>query len=155
MKNIVIISYWAGRTIKPLLCLLRQIDEIKAGYDFDLAVVCNADNALNTNFCLNLSDKEIKCFIRENIAYNIGAWDYGWRNLSDYDNYLFLQDDCFIVRENWLKAFVDKFYASQNLGLLGESINWKTTWEEVINNKFNVVRNDHSFNSNPMPRVDF
>ncbi len=36
--------------------------------------------------------------MRENTGFNIGAWDYGWRHLPPYDYYLFLQDDCFIVR---------------------------------------------------------
>jgi hypothetical protein len=42
--------------------------------------------------------------MRENTGFNIGAWDYGWRHLPPYDYYLFLQDDCFIVRPLWLKA---------------------------------------------------
>ncbi len=37
--------------------------------------------------------------MRENTGFNIGAWDYGWRHLPPYDYYLFLQDDCFIVRK--------------------------------------------------------
>ncbi len=131
MKNLVIISLWTEGSIQPLLNLLKQITIIEAGVDFELAIVCNTNNSNQEKFLLNLESKKIKILIRENTGFNIGAWDYGWRNLPPSDNYLFLQDDCYILRRGWLKAFVDKFEQDSNMGLLGESLNWNFLWEKA------------------------
>lgn len=155
MSNLVIISFYSERSVKPLLNLIKQIDEIKAGLPFDVAIVCNTEQLKPVNLSLKLDSKQIKFLVRENTGFNLGAWDYGWRKLPDYDYYLFLQDDCFIVRENWLKVFVDRFSQTTNLGLLGESINWECAWEELVQSNYNGLHRDHIFNGEPIKRVNY
>jgi hypothetical protein len=45
---------------------------------------------------------------RENVGLNIGAWEYGWRQSPAYDAYVFLQEECLILRKNWLRAYLKK-----------------------------------------------
>ncbi|BCU14388.1 hypothetical protein [Microcystis aeruginosa] len=47
----------------------------------------------------------------------------------------------FIVRPLWLKAFVDRFCQSPQIGLLGESLNWECTWEELVRSSYIVISN--------------
>jgi hypothetical protein len=155
MKNLVIISFWCERSIKPLLHLLKQLQRIESGCLFDIVVVCNANSLGNIPDLPQLDSQKVKYLIRENTGFNIGAWDYGWRHLPPYDYYLFLQDDCFIVRPLWLKAFVDRFCQSPQIGFLGESLNWECTWEELVRSSYNQINRDHLLNGEPVKRVDF
>lgn len=155
MTNLIIISLWIERSIKPLINLLKQIDEIEAGVPFEVAIVCNTDDLNYRSFSVNLNSKSVKILPRENKGFNIGAWDYGWRNLPPYDHYLFLQDDCFIIRKQWLKAFVTKFYEDSNIGLLGESLNWQFTWDELQQSSYNNFHRQHNLNGKRVKRVDF
>ncbi|NET03019.1 MAG: hypothetical protein F6K61_21225 [Sphaerospermopsis sp. SIO1G1] len=155
MNNLIIISFWYERSISPLFNLLSQIRVIKSGDVFDVLIVCNADSNLDNFATLSeLENLNVKYLIRENTGFNIGAWDYGWRNFPNYDYYLFLQDDCFIVRPLWLKAFVDKFYQSPQIGLLGESLNWKCSWEELAQSSYNQIHRDHMLGGKPIKRID-
>ncbi|BCU14391.1 hypothetical protein MAN88_49550 [Microcystis aeruginosa] len=114
MKNLVIISFWCERSIKPLLHLLKQLQRIESGCLFDIVVVCNANSLGNIPDLPQLDSQKVKYLIRENTGFNIGAWDDGWRHLPPYDYYLFLQDDCFIG-EHLTYAMSINTYSSQKL----------------------------------------
>ena len=155
VENLVVISYWSQRSIKPLQKLIDQIYKINSGAIFDTLIVCNGDKNKVTNFLSqsNLSNK-IKVIERENYGFNIGAWDAGWRYLPDYQNFLFLQDDCFICRENWLQAFINKFQNNPQLGLLGESLKWKMSWNGLVNSHYNNYHRSHTLNGKKMRKID-
>ncbi|CCI26470.1 hypothetical protein MICAH_3980003 [Microcystis aeruginosa PCC 9809] len=40
-------------------------------------------------------------------------------------------------------AFVDRFCQSPQIGLLGESLNWECTWEELVRSSYNQIHRDH------------
>jgi len=115
---LVTISYYNAWPIDDLLRLLDEVHNIPSGHDFDVLVVVNRGKEEP----IDLPDKyrELNVIYRENSGYNIGAWDHGWRSYPDYDYYLFLQDECHIVKQDWLKAFIDK--AGGQDGLFGESM---------------------------------
>ncbi len=155
MKALVTISFYCQRSINPLLHLLRQIATIEAGFPFDLVVVCNAVRLDEITNLPQLDAQKIQYFIRENKGFNIGAWDYAWRRFPSYDYYLFLQDDCFIIRPQWLKVFIDKLSQFPTIGLLGESLNWECSWEELAQSNYNQIHREHFLNGQPVKRVDF
>ncbi len=153
--NLVVISYWSGRSIRPLKKLIYQINVIDSGAIFDSLIVCNGSSEQVENFInkSNLSHK-FQVVKRPNFGFNIGAWDYGWKYLSNYRNFLFIQDDCIIIRENWLKAFVDKFNHDHQIGLLGERINWRNSWDDLAQSNSNSYHKKHTLNGQKMPRID-
>lgn len=59
---------------------------------------------------------------RPNSGINIGACDHGWRHNPGYCDYLFLQDECYMVAPCWLEAFRTRSKAVGG-GLIGESMN--------------------------------
>lgn len=153
LNTLVIISFYTERDIKPLLNLIKQIDEIQAGVPFDVAIVCNSQQDSSANLSLKLNNKSVKVIVQENKGFNIGAWDFGWRQFPTYDYYLFLQDDCFITRQNWLKVFVERFSSNSKLGLLGESMNWELSWEELAQSKYNGFHREHILDGEPVKRI--
>ncbi len=154
MKNAVIISYWSGRESGSLLKLLGQIRSIEAGAPFEATIVCNGDSANLKADLLTADLAAVPVLERLNIGFNPGAWEYGWRNFPQYDNFLFLQDDCWILRKGWLSSFIKKFYSDSQIGLLGESINWQTTWKELEKSDYNNFHRDHTLDGVEMRRVD-
>ena len=102
VDNLVIISYWSERDIETIKKLTLQINNINSGTYFDALIVCNGQSD-RVNYLLNQLNlsRKFKVVDRENSGFNIGAWDYGWRHLSNYRNFLFLQDDCIIFRKHW------------------------------------------------------
>lgn len=130
----VIISYWSGRSTRSLYKLLNQIYRYDARAPFSVTVVCNGGDKSPLSLPKKYVDRGVKVLNRINSGYNIGAWEYGWRNDQGSEYFLFLQDECRILKAGWLKAFVEKMQASPEIGLLGESINWKRSWDEQRNN---------------------
>jgi hypothetical protein len=126
---IVIISHYNAWSPKQLISLLDQIHDIPAGYPFSVRIVVNqAEDRL-----IELPEKyaNVNIYYRKNSGYNIGAWDYGWRQSPQADYYLFLQDECVILKTGWLKAFI-KSISHPKVGLVGESlILWNSTWSQV------------------------
>lgn len=107
MKNtdrfLVVVSFFEPRPQPPLCALLTALRKIPAGAAFDIALVVNRtgsdelalpDWARQADFILS----------RSNEGIHIGAWDFAWQMLPDYDAYLFLQDDCVLKAPNWLGA---------------------------------------------------
>jgi hypothetical protein len=92
---------------------------------------------------------------RENTGMNIGAWDHGWRAESGYEHYLFLQDDCQIVRAGWLAAYLERAAAEPSSGLLGESLNpaWNKSWDQLAKSRAGEVMPGHVLNGAPAERV--
>ncbi|MBR8830304.1 MAG: hypothetical protein N5P05_003399 [Chroococcopsis gigantea SAG 12.99] len=154
MKNAIVISYWSSSPPSNLINLLGQIRSIKAGAAFDILLVCNGDSSNIKSVLIQEGFSSTPLLERPNTGYNIGAWDAGWRELTDHDNFLFLQDDCLILRKNWLKGYLDKFCSNSSIGLLGESLNWSVTWESLEKSNYNNFHRDHTLDGVKMRRID-
>lgn len=132
--NRVVISYWTGRSTRNLFRLLRQIHSYDAGAPFEVVVVCNGGDKLPLRLPLRFRKYKISVLDRVNSGFNIGAWDHGWRHAARCDHFLFLQDECYIKRPGWLRAFVARMEGSSGIGLVGESMNWNVSWDQQRDN---------------------
>lgn len=129
-RRLVVVSYYDRRDPAPLRELLESMERFDAGLPYAVCVVVNRD----TGGRLKLPAGGLVHSVveRENKGMNIGAWDHGWRLFPNYDEYLFLQDECYVVRHGWLSGYSSK--ANQNgVGLVGESFNkrWLRPWDEL------------------------
>ncbi len=126
--------------------------EHEGGRPFDLAVVVNRESGFDRPG-LTL-ESSIRVLERPNTGMNIGAWDHGWRSLSGYAHYLFLQDDCLVVREGWLAGYLTRA-ADPEIGLLGESLNkaWDKPWAKLAEERKGEVLPDHIIDGQPAERV--
>ena len=127
----VVVSTWSGSPPDNLVSLCRSMDRHAAGLPYDLILTANGpDYALSPR----LADRFQAVFVRENVGYNLGAWDHAWRRLLGYDRFLFLQDDCVVTRRKWLTRFNQCFEDTPLCGLVGEYIpsKYAKAWSELI-----------------------
>jgi hypothetical protein len=137
-----------------LSALLTALRGVPAGALFDVALVVNRSGSHD----LPLPDWTQQAdFIltRPNEGMNIGAWDFAWRTLPDYDAYLFLQDDCVLKTVNWLGAFVQRT-TDTSVGLVGESWNsgWDRPWAAMRKSVSRHSLREHAIDGKPVNRVD-
>jgi len=130
MKSVlVVVSHYNAWKTDNLIALLDQIASIPAGHPFRSRVVVNQAEPKPLELPARHADVEV--LYRENTGYNIGAWNLGWRQGPSADYYLFLQEECQILRPNWLRPFVE-LLAKPQVGLLGESLFWAGyTWDRA------------------------
>lgn len=129
LKSIlVVVSHYNARPAGPLLTLLDSMSHLPAGRPFSIRIVVNQE--IRKPLILPDRHRGTETLYRENTGYNIGAWEFGWRLSPAHDAYLFLQDECRIVRAGWLEEFARPFEQSESLGLLGESFSpeWDAPW---------------------------
>jgi hypothetical protein len=152
-KTLVVISYYDRRPIHNLLELTESLHQYPAGEEFDVCVIVNRTK--NESISIpQLSSAAIR--YRHNVGMNIGAWDHGWRMCSGYKRYLFLQDECYVIRDHWLSAY-RAVLESPNVGMVGESLNmlWDKPWRELRKLFANVVLPEHQIEAKCVNRVDF
>ena len=106
---LVVISHYNAWSSDQLIALLDQMWTVPAGYPFQTRVVVN--RAEPHELALPSRYQSVEVVYRENVGFNIRAWEQGWREPPVFDAYLFLQEECQIVRPGWLRAFVQ---ASKN-----------------------------------------
>jgi hypothetical protein len=174
MNNLVIISNWLDKGTKQLDQLLMQITKSDPGVKYDLLVVSNLSNIsifkieeikfVLMNHISNIISKSLfppdtfDVLIRENIGMNIGAWQDGWLKMPNFENYLFLQDEVILLKDNWFICYINKLNFilnnNSNIFLIGESINnrWNCSWEDLRMSALNTKAIGHPNNIN---RVDF
>jgi hypothetical protein len=116
----VVISGWTGHLPNHLAALCKSIAKYEAGSDFDI-VLCV--NGLEYRLPTKLAGTFTEVFIRENIGFNLGAWDHAWRSLPQHDRFLFLQDECSVARKHWLRDFIHRYETMPDCGLVGEYLN--------------------------------
>ena len=121
---LIIISYYNARPSNQLESLIDQIYSIDAGMQFEILIVVNRE--VDRNLCLEKHNSNIRTIYRKNEGFNIGAWDYGWKNRDkDYCAYLFLQDDCIVYRHGWLKSLVQAArHGLSGERLIDDALNW-------------------------------
>lgn len=123
-RTCVIIAYWIGEPQKQLHRLLREIRTIDAGVPFDLRIVCNGGDERPLILPPEFDDCGIDILNRENVGYNIAAWDHGWKADACHEFYLFLQSECFLKQPGWIEAFEFRMLRDAGVGLLGERVEW-------------------------------
>src|SRR6266852_2661705 len=116
---LVVISHYNARQEDDLLALLDSIDSVPPGWPFQIRIVVNQETP--TPLTLPRRPSVMDVHYRPNTGYDIGAWDFGWRVSPEYPAYLFMQEECQVVREGWLKAFVDKA-SNPAVGLVGKRL---------------------------------
>ncbi len=121
MSSLIVISHYNAWPADQLVTLLDQIAAIPAGAPFELCVVVNQA----TPDLLRLPKRHAgtRVLHRENTGYNIGAWEDGRRRNPGHECYLFLQEECVILRSGWLRAF-RRLAMRPEVGLVGESMHW-------------------------------
>jgi GT2 family glycosyltransferase len=109
---------------------MKSLGDHSAGREFDVCVVVNQESGRPLNIPnLPFPVSELS---RPNVGMNIGAWDHGWRKNPGYGFYIFLQDECVILRNEWLQAMVECLM-DPSIGIVGECINhrWCKPWSEL------------------------
>jgi hypothetical protein len=152
-KTLVVISYYDRRPIHNLLELIESLYQYPAGAEFDVCVIVNRTK----NELISVPQlPPASIYYRHNVGMNIGAWDYGWRSCAAYKDYLFLQDECYVIRDNWLAGYRDAL-ERPNVGLAGESLNllWDRRWTELRKMFADIVLPEHKIEGQCVNRVDF
>jgi hypothetical protein len=124
----VIISHYNAWSSDNLVRLLDQLKEVPAGHAFHVRVVVN--RAVDRPTALPERHANVEVIERPNQGYNIGAWEHGWRRLPSFDFYLFLQEECRVLRPGWLRAFL-RTAEDPRVGLVGEIAAWDRPWAEL------------------------
>ncbi len=152
-RAVVVVSFYDRRPVACLEDLLRSLARHSAGRDFEVVVVVNQtrDN-LPT---LPSTPYPLTVIGRENTGMNIGAWEAGWRHVPNRPVYVFMQDECLVMRDGWLAAYADRC-AEPGVGLVGESLNpaWDRSWSHLRVLHAGARMPDHLIDGNPADRVD-
>lgn len=152
MKPLVIVSFYDRRSLDPLRELLKTFREHPAGCDHEVLLVVNSTSDMRLPTDIALAVDHI--VYRPNLGMNIGAWHAGWREFPGRPFYLFLQDECVVIKANWLSDF--KARLEGGAGLVGESINeaWNKPWSELRETMGRNVLPEHLLAGEPANRVD-
>lgn len=150
---LLVVSYYDRRPIEPLWRLFQSIRSFDAGRPIDVCVVINRTG--NHELAIPKDASIIGIVERENLGMNIGAWDAGWRRFRQYKSYIFLQDECYPIRDGWANSLISVTEQSQ-VGLVGESINlsWNKDWDVLREIQSKTVMPEHCVNGQPANRVD-
>ena len=151
MNNfLLVISHYNSRPKNLLKKLIESTDTQK----IDRLIVINDDHVKKNN--LIKESANLFFLTRPNIGMNIGGWNDAFFALSDYEFYVFIQDECLILDYNFIHFYKD-LLNEKSIGMIGESMNpkWNQSWEALLNGPLNVIDNEHLENGLPMARVTF
>ena len=131
-NTLVVVSHYNARAKEDLQLLLNQLEPLAP----NILVVINDDNHHGpVEF---LSDMPTPCLRRTNTGMNIGGWNEAFQQQPDFEHYVFLQDECRIVANDFLSAYVDRLKEPE-IGMIGESLNpqWNRPWAEIASSTLN------------------
>src|SRR6478672_1290439 len=150
---LVVISHYDRRPVEPLIELLDSMHRHDAGARHQCVVMVNATH--DSGLPESVTSRIDAHASRHNVGMNIGAWDGAWRRWRGHPAYLFLQDDCFIARDGWLRAVLTPL-EDPGVGLVGESINqaWAKPWPALREAQGRDVLPEHTLDGQPANRVD-
>ena len=153
MKPLVVISHYDRRSAEPLTGLLDSLDRFTAGVGHERVISVNATGA--PALPASLRQRVHGVLERPNAGMNIGAWDAAWRHWPGRPAYLFLQDECFAVRDGWM-ALVMQALEAPGTGLVGESLNpaWDKPWDRLREGPGKAELPEHFIDGCPANRVD-
>jgi glycosyltransferase involved in cell wall biosynthesis len=149
---LVVVSHYAARPAGPLVRLLDSMAAHPAGCDYALRVVVNRDAAESLELPARHGGVEV--LYRPNAGYNIGAWEAGWRAGPEYPGYLFLQDECVVVRPGWAAAFARA--CGPGVGLVGECLSpdWDAPWAVLAERFRGHELREHAVGGRKAERVE-
>lgn len=150
--TLIVISFYDRRQTDQLYDLLGSLGRHSAGGEFDVLVVVN--QARHVPIALPPTPFKATVIYRENTGMNIGAWDAGWRRSKDYMYFVFLQDECLVQQDGWLRALIRRVDAP-GVGMVGESLNlkWDKSWPELERINKGAIMPDHLVDGRPAERV--
>jgi hypothetical protein len=151
---LIVISFYDRRPADNLIRLLDSMKQYEAGADYDLSIVVNQSS--DKKIELPTEYKELPILYRNNVGMNIGAWEYGWLKNPNFEYYLFLQDECYITRKDWVSSFLQEAQ-KPGVGMCGESLNngWDYPWDQLQKHHQNDDLPEHELNGSSTNRVDF
>jgi hypothetical protein len=151
-KALVVVCHYNARPVADLTTLLTGLRRRLAGGPFDVLVVVN--QAVAEPLVLPAACGPWDVYYRPNTGFNLGAWDRGWRARPGYGGYLFLQEECHVVRDGWLGAFA-RCGAEPGVGLVGECLSptWDAPWEELARRFRGARLPDHAVAGQPADRL--
>jgi hypothetical protein len=148
-NTLIVVSHY---DLRPKL-ILRELVNSLIGGKCDIVVVINNDDANSIQHGIFCPD--VMCIKRPNHGMNIGAWDCAFHEFPDYENYVFLQDECVIENFSFIDAYLARL-SNMEIGMIGESINfkWNMAWDLISKSNLNY---DVGVNSlgNKIARVEF
>jgi len=124
--SLIVISHYAKRGDFHLKRLLSEVSRVTKS----ILVVINSD-------FVNCESEEIfegySTLVRPNLGMNIGGWNAAFHRYPNYGYYIFLQDECSLLRHDFLDAYKRKLN-NPNIGIVGESINfkWDKSWRDML-----------------------
>jgi len=150
--TLVVVSFYDRRQTDELYDLLGSLGRNSAGCAFDVLVVVN--QARQVPIELPPTPFKADVIYRENTGMNIGAWDAGWRHSQDYMYCVFLQDECLVQQDGWLRALIERIDAP-GVGMVGESLNlkWDKPWADLERINTGAFMPDHLIDGRPAERV--
>ena len=148
-KYLIGISFYQQREASYLMTLLSSLERYKE----NTVVIENIDPLKKTA----LGSLNHYVMRNANVGMNIGAWNRVFIERPDLDIYIFLQDECFLKKHGFLEHVTTRFNRESDLGMLGESINykWARPWRELSKSALNTLEFDHPTFGLPSKRVDF
>jgi hypothetical protein len=149
---LVVVCHYNARPPRMLVNLLDQARAVPAGHPFRVRVVVNLANP--TRLLLPPRCRDAEVVYRDNAGFNIGAWEHGWRLGPPHAGYLFLQEECRIVREGWVEAFARRA-SEPSIGLVGECLSptWDAPWDELARRFAGESLPGHHVAGRPADRV--
>ncbi|HCH0556592.1 TPA: hypothetical protein NKO30_006724 [Pseudomonas aeruginosa] len=153
MKPLVVISFYDRRSPARLEALLDSLDSFQTGVDHERVICVNATGG--PSLPEGVRRRVHGVFERPNAGMNIGAWDAAWRHWPGRPAYLFLQDECFAVREGWMELVLQALQVP-GVGLVGESLNpaWDRPWDALREGPGKSELPEHFIDGRPDNRVD-
>lgn len=148
-KTLVVVSHYAPRPKDPLTKLTEKLKFITK----DIVVVINDDSI--TGLTLDTLCAPMYVLRRPNLGMNIGGWDAAYKRFPDYDFYIFMQDECRVLRNDFIGAYTAEL-SRDVVGMTGESINpkWDTAWENIVQSQLNYNLG-FDVNGYPVHRVKY
>ncbi len=110
MKEKALVSFSTYNAPSFVKVLIETLNETDAGFPFDLLIY---DNSSTDPIHLRQLDKLAKTYdirTRPNLGRAQGGYAEAFNSQSDYRYYLFMHDDSFFVRDNWLRIAVDRMH---------------------------------------------
>lgn len=112
-------------TVQDLLLLWKTIDALEqkedGGMEFDTVIVCNGPEAYEwwkEKDGTPTKNGKYVILTRPNVGGSYGGYSYAYRN-TDYDGFLFTEEDLLILGENYMKRIVDRFHEDDDTGFVG------------------------------------
>lgn len=129
--TLIVISHYAGRDIRHLSALVSRIQRVTK----NILIIINDDQAIRDTEAVFMGFSVI---VRPNFGMNIGAWNCAFEKFPIYKFYIFLQDECSLLRDDFLVAYENEL-ARHDTGMTGESINykWDKPWSEMLKSPLN------------------